>query len=279
MKIEPFTGYFMCIYILVLLSITGTQRQKKTTSIIGTSDNIIKGCEYPIDVWFLVSNYIRPEDVGRFASICKASYYVTSTTQFWSRLYHRFCATHDELPVSLKPNAMQKIFKLRACVIRSLFFTYPPYRSRTRSTVPLDSETPHSLEHSKCLYMWVSHKHQTNKTWNFSFKFQMPSLKNQKFSDLGVNYDHLWANSEENCCILSVVCSHFIRVPAIMGMILTKVYLNVSRDMRFFNLKLVFHTLREKGSYSKNNGVTVTLDPVINAKVLHWWHPHYAGNE
>ncbi|XP_064118166.1 transmembrane protein 183-like isoform X4 [Macrobrachium nipponense] len=35
--------------------------------------------EYPIDFWFLISEKIHPEDVGRFALICHATYYVVST--------------------------------------------------------------------------------------------------------------------------------------------------------------------------------------------------------
>lgn len=35
------------------------------------------GKTYPIDIWFILSEYIRPEDVGVFAAICKSSFQVT----------------------------------------------------------------------------------------------------------------------------------------------------------------------------------------------------------
>lgn len=48
------------------------------------------GVNYPIDIWFLISEHIRPEDVGVFAAICKTSSAVTSTAKFWFSLYRRY---------------------------------------------------------------------------------------------------------------------------------------------------------------------------------------------
>jgi len=48
-----------------------------------------KEITYPLDVWFLISEYIQPEAVGKFASICRYSYYVSNTATFWFNLIKR----------------------------------------------------------------------------------------------------------------------------------------------------------------------------------------------
>lgn len=48
------------------------------------------GIDYPIDIWFLISEFLHPEDVGTFAGICKTTLAVVSTAEFWSNLYKRF---------------------------------------------------------------------------------------------------------------------------------------------------------------------------------------------
>lgn len=47
------------------------------------------GGEYPVDIWLVLASYIRPEDVCRFALICRNAWTVTCTAAFWTRLYRR----------------------------------------------------------------------------------------------------------------------------------------------------------------------------------------------
>ncbi|XP_070534928.1 transmembrane protein 183-like [Ptychodera flava] len=236
------------------------------------------GKEYPIDVWCLLSNFIDPEDVGHFAGINRATFHVTNTMQFWLKLYHRYYRADCQLPACLQPNAIDRTLRLRASVIRALFIMYKPFQSRIRSSLPMESITPHCLVNAQCLYTWI--KQRASGPWNFFFKFRMPDSEHRLKRNCIIPYeDDIWNNPEHSCCVLSVSCLNFIRIPVVMGMILTNVYLNVSRDMKHFNLKLVFHTAREKGHYHSNSGVVVTLDPITNARILHWWHPHYPGNE
>lgn len=47
------------------------------------------GGDYPVDIWLLLASYIRPEDVCKFALICKNAWIVTCTAAFWTRLYRR----------------------------------------------------------------------------------------------------------------------------------------------------------------------------------------------
>lgn len=45
--------------------------------------------EYPIKIWLLLAEYIRPEDVKSFSLICKTTLSVVNTASFWIRLYKR----------------------------------------------------------------------------------------------------------------------------------------------------------------------------------------------
>ena len=45
---------------------------------------------FPYDFWFLLSGFIAPEDVGRFASISQLTRHIVSSKAFWRRLYTRF---------------------------------------------------------------------------------------------------------------------------------------------------------------------------------------------
>lgn len=44
---------------------------------------------YPPDFWYVLSQYIRPEDVGRFAGICRKAYNAVNCASFWFNLYKR----------------------------------------------------------------------------------------------------------------------------------------------------------------------------------------------
>ena len=48
-----------------------------------------KRAVYPVDLWFLISKHLMPEQVKCFSMICKGTQFVTSTKQFWLNLYNR----------------------------------------------------------------------------------------------------------------------------------------------------------------------------------------------
>lgn len=64
-----------------------SRRRKKTVTEEDIDDRT--GYDFPIDIWFLISEHISPEDVGVFAAICKTTLSVVSTAKFWSGLYKR----------------------------------------------------------------------------------------------------------------------------------------------------------------------------------------------
>nr|XP_037846817.1 transmembrane protein 183A-like [Chlorocebus sabaeus] len=79
------------------------------------------GEEYPMDIWLLLASYIRLEDVVKFSLICKNAWTVICTAAFWIRLYRRHYTLDASLPLRLRPESMEKLRCLRACVIRSLY--------------------------------------------------------------------------------------------------------------------------------------------------------------
>lgn len=59
------------------------------TNAASTESESSDGREYPVDIWLVLSSYIRPEDVCRFALICRNAWIATCTAVFWTRLYRR----------------------------------------------------------------------------------------------------------------------------------------------------------------------------------------------
>lgn len=59
------------------------------TNVVSTESESSDGREYPVDVWLVLSSYIRPEDVCKFALICRNAWIATCTAVFWTRLYRR----------------------------------------------------------------------------------------------------------------------------------------------------------------------------------------------
>lgn len=261
-----------------------TRRQEKNKQ--EDCSKIEYGFDYPFDVWFLIAEYIRPEDVGRFAGICKTSFAVVCTAKFWFKLYKRHYQSVSTLPERLQPECMQRLYGLRTSVIRSLHFMYSPFINRLKAVTTFERH-PDVLIRRQCTVMW--HQKKT-KDWLYYFKFKkntnmrLPHSKRydtQRQPDLLEMLEDVSANPDENCRVLQITCRHFIAVPPVLGLTLISVALNLSQGFCNHRLQLGFGS----GIYScRNNslggsdGITVILDPVINVKVLDWWHPQYPHN-
>ncbi|GAB5583618.1 transmembrane protein 183A isoform X1 [Prionailurus iriomotensis] len=115
------------------------------------------GEEYPMDIWLLLASYIRPEDIVNFSLICKNAWTVTCTAAFWTRLYRRHYTLDASLPLRLRPESMEKLRCLRACVIRSLYHMYEPFAARISKNPAIPESTPSTLKNSKfiaCMGHW-----------------------------------------------------------------------------------------------------------------------------
>lgn len=249
--------------------------------------NIIKyvsytgGKDYPMDIWFLISEYIRPEDVGRFASICKTSFAVTNTAKFWFSLYKRYYHNVPNLPERLQPECMLRRYGIKSSVVRALYYTYIPFVERLRSTMPFEKH-PDCLNKQLCVLMWF---HKKNDWWSYCFKMKekngipLPRNSDSNKPDLIEMLEDVSANSEENCRILEVVCKEFTAVPTVQGLSLNSAIMNLSMTLRH-KLQMVFNSgvtyVSHKSSGSSTT--TVILDGVVSVKILDWWHPLYPHN-
>uniref|UniRef100_A0A7N6FF96 Transmembrane protein 183A n=1 Tax=Anabas testudineus TaxID=64144 RepID=A0A7N6FF96_ANATE len=241
------------------------------------------GEEYPVDIWLLLSSYIRPEDVCRFALICRNAWTVTCTAAFWTRLYRRHYKMDVDLPFRLQSDLPDMMHCLRARVIRSLFHLYEPFSLRVSKIPAMPESTPTTLLNSKCLLFWVKRVSGTRPEplWEFNFKFvkQQVHRKNGCAKSLCMprQYEDVHKNPDSDCYVLQVTTLNFIFIPVVMGMTLTLFTINVSTDMRHHRVRLVFQDspLQRGKKRADQGGTQVVLDPVHSVKQMDWWHPLY----
>ncbi|XP_019736666.1 transmembrane protein 183A isoform X3 [Hippocampus comes] len=191
------------------------------------------GQEYPVDIWLVLSSYIRPEDVCRFSLICRNAWTVTCTAVFWTRLYRRHYRNDVDLPFRLQPDCIDRMCSLRARVIRSLFHLYEPFSSRVSKIPTMPESTPTTLLNSKCLLFWIKKVTGTRPEglWEFNFKFlKQGNTKNGHAKSLRMpqQYEEVHTNSDSDCYMLQVSTFNFIFTPVVMGMTLTLVGLIIS---------------------------------------------------
>lgn len=189
--------------IVVARSVKKSKKQDEECIDIEQSE----GMEYPVAVWFLISEYVKPEDVGRFAGICKGSLYVTTYAKFWHDLHKKYCKPTSILPKRLQSESLKRRYGLRALVIRSLYYTYPLYVCMNLQALQQFS-TPQDLMKRKCTCMWYQrYKDQ----WVFFFKMKLtdnPLYRSNRKStpkrDWLTILDDIQANPEEDCKVLKV---------------------------------------------------------------------------
>lgn len=237
------------------------------------------GVDYPLDVWFLISEYISPEAVGKFARICKSSYYVTTTGKFWFHLYKSYYTFKPGIPIRLQPQCMVRTHGLRACVIRMLHYTYFALKKEKDGVSYLRDEEPHSLVKKQCCVMW-SEKHHLN--WHFFFKLkEIPKTRGQllrgrtdthsKKTDFLEMLDDVGVNRQEGCKLLKVICLKYSMLPPVIGLILQTVSVHLMPGFKQYRLHLGFGTSDIPNTLTHQ----VILTDVVSYKVLNWWHPCY----
>lgn len=291
-KVEEFEGDFDFVEqenedgttSVVIKKSEARRRRKKTMSETDVNDR--GGLDYPLDIWFLISEYITPEDVGRFAGICKSTYTVVCSAKFWFSLYKRYYKSTPTLPERLQPECMVRLYGLRACVIRSLYYMYPRFRARNK-VASISKDRPDNLLKRQCTLMW--HKKIKNQ-WLYYFKFK-------EHYDLSVTHDRrraighqpdliemledVSANNEDGCRVLRVTCPHFVSIPLVMGLTLSSVSMRFTEGFRHYIMQMGFGSGLSYTSKT-TDGSSYTefiLDPVINYRVLDWWHPLYPHSQ
>lgn len=164
---------------------------------------------FPNDIWFLISEYIQPEDVTRFALICKQTYEITTTLKFWRKLYRRYYKADIELPVRLQLGCMTRPRGIRACAIRSLFFTYQPFANRVRVQAQQDF---HTLIKHRVIHFWFQQVSVEKFLYFYKLKrklqpesrpYESEQLQRKRGKTMKALRD-VYCNSEEGCSLLMV---------------------------------------------------------------------------
>ncbi|XP_015906528.1 transmembrane protein 183 isoform X2 [Parasteatoda tepidariorum] len=281
-----------------LLEISTENRKKQLRSkALPDESQSRPGIRYPIDVWFLIGQAIQPEDVKKFALICKDSYFVSRSYSFWLRMYKRYYSPNIHLPIRLQPDCIEQSYCLKTSVIRALYYMYPLFINRIASRSA--NSDIYCLSNLCCTLMW---RIQEDGKWVFYFKFQtnnscfaapltygvvIKDLWNSQDSEQGMKQEtYVNHNPDEGCKILKLTCSHFVVVPQlVMGSRLSDVRINLAHDMRRQKLQLSFSYANYRQSNSTTNnskengyGDVVEFDAVENLMVLNWWHPQYPSD-
>ncbi|WAR02510.1 TM183-like protein [Mya arenaria] len=189
------------------------------------------------------------------------------------------------IPDELRMTSIECIHGLRARTIKMLHFVYPPLVMRTKTSMPFENE-PHCLVGQRCLLTW--HRKMRN-GWKFYLRFRkgdevdLSSNEQKALKSPGFMKWHqdLFYNPDEGASVLEVTCQNYSPLPMVMGLILNRVYLNVSSgSMRYHRLKLVMDS-SYRATTAKNQGSMqeLVLDPVLEVKVFPWWHPAFADSQ
>ncbi|KAE8738142.1 hypothetical protein FOCC_FOCC016384 [Frankliniella occidentalis] len=222
----------------------------------------------PMDIWFAIGEHILPEGVKDFASICRSTQKVTNSARFWFGLYRRYYKPSNLqlLPARLKPENMT-IRGLKACVIRSLFFIYPPFVERLKPRVGRECDLQPILRR-KCINTWYTNN---GKVWTYWFKLKqinvrkgrwqsLFSLDNKKLLEMEQD---MATNDEKYSKVLQVSSPQYLPLPAVHGLTLKRALITVSQDMMANKLTLAF------------DSQDIVVDPATSIQVLDWWHPLY----
>ncbi|RZF36295.1 hypothetical protein LSTR_LSTR006800 [Laodelphax striatellus] len=246
-----------------------SQRKKKLVKKVMVNG----GRTYPIDIWFILSKYIRPEDVCAFACICKSTHSVVCTVSFWMHLYKSFNSDIRKTPPLLKPERLILNRGLRVCVIRALYVMYKPLVERSKSKMIFEADPRQLIKATMCL-LW--HEKAKNNNWIYWFKLRKTDSSYSRTSSIYKNASEkvisVCSNPEEGCKYLKISCPSYNPPPMVLGQTLMSVLLTLDHSLRN-RIQLVF------GSGPRNvvdyNSTTFTLNPVTQIHVLDWWHPLY----
>lgn len=240
--------------------------------------------DYHIDIWFLISEHIQPEDTGRFALICRKTEAVVCSAKYWSNLYRRYYSYRINLPTQLRPDHMDRIGGLRAKVICSLFFTYSTFTQRLLNP---QRNNLSKLEGLHLMQTW--YKNVKEGIWVFYYKFsnriiiRKPSKKIHTAMDVDedfvanldkflVEYNNVFENRFEGQHLLVVTSDRFIPFPDFFNqkITLSLVRQPLSKDLRKTGLELTFT------NYRKMIVAISSYETVLDYRIWNWWDPEFS---
>ncbi|XP_053670221.1 transmembrane protein 183 [Anopheles nili] len=229
--------------------------------------------DYHIDVWFLVSQFIPPEDVCRFALICRKTAEVVQSGRFWTQLYRSCYDRSIDIPPRFQPENMMRLRGLRSTVIQSLYYIYPPFKNRLATA---SYRNPYRVVGRQLLSTW--HK-RTKHCWTYYFRLKasfMPesrpvqSLKLQREKNSLQFMQDIYMNPEEGCQIMMIKSDFLKVIPMYNEMLFVKnLTQTLSQSMIRYKVRL------ELGNYCGKRINELVFDPVHSVIVLDWWDPEY----
>lgn len=235
--------------------------------------------QIPPEIWILISSKIRPEDVSTFAAICRATHDVTRRAYFWTQLYRRFGPQRlqygglsQDIPMRLRPESMVRLGGLRSCVVRTLFYTYPPFCARMdRLNRNLDLTS--FKGRLKLRQMWSVQLKE--KLWCYFFRLQAPQAgdASPRRSSGSAKFKDVLENPDEGCRLLAIESSKIVPLPQVFNepqqIYLQSVTYNMSHGLRNYKANL------ELATYNEAAFAKLVIDPALSIKVWDWWCPAY----
>ncbi|XP_055613984.1 transmembrane protein 183 [Uranotaenia lowii] len=238
-----------------------------------TTDQTVQYADYVIDIWFLISNHIRPEDTCRFALICRKTAEVIQSAQFWLALYRRHYDRNVELPRRLQPECMSLLRGLRPRIIRSLFYMYAPFVHRIESAPFSD---PHRITGKRLLFSWSV---KTRTGWNYYFKLKarlIPGSRTARSEYLQQSKECLsylqdiYANLEEGGQILVISSDVLTLVPQYHDPVYVKsLTQTLAQGLTKYKVRL------QMANYCGRILDETIFVPVRQVQLLDWWNPEY----
>lgn len=248
-----------------------SRKRKKGKQTNAVAEDHNQYTKYPLQIWLLLADYMRPEDIKTFSLICKDTWSVVNTPFFWIRLYKRYYKRAVVVPKLLSPEYILDIHcGLKQNVVRALFYYYPPFVSAIQNKyLPLEtingqwimaiaSTRAGSKSSQKCF--WQYHIKLCNKSRSELFK-----LIEKKPAD--IHY-----NKENECSILEFILDEYMVFPR-MG---TLRLMSATYRQNHLLLKIS----NAPSSYSTGNCGSITMDLSFMTfkqppRLMPWWHPGY----
>ncbi|XP_055551740.1 transmembrane protein 183-like isoform X1 [Wyeomyia smithii] len=230
--------------------------------------------DYIIDIWYLISEYILPEDVCRFALKCRKTAEVVQSAKFWYHLYRKHCNVYvDDLPGRLQSVNMIILHGLRACTIRCLFYTYPPFVHRITIAPYTD---PHRITGRQLVFSWYR---QYRTGWNYYFKLRsrpIPGSRAERSTVLQRQKTYpdylkdIFMNPEEGCQILIVTTEALHIIPQYQEPLFVRsLTQTLAQGMSKYMVRL------KMANYCQQVVDEIVLVPVRRVRLLDWWNPNY----
>ncbi|XP_050101172.1 transmembrane protein 183 [Anopheles aquasalis] len=229
--------------------------------------------DYHINLWFHISEYIRPEDVCRFACICRKTAEVVESGRFWSQLYRSYYDPTIEMPQRFQPASMVRRRGLRAAVIRSLYYVYPPF---IKLLTWMPYQNPYRVIGRQLLSGW----RKPNKNgWTYCFGLkarQRPGSRPALSAELqreksSIAYmQDIYMNPEEGNQILMITTNYLKVLPLFYDTLFVKNFTQtLSQGMTRYKVRI------ELANYCGKTVDEIVLDSARNITVLDWWNPAY----